>query len=56
MNRRRMIGNDEKATKIPYQVSVLCDPGNVNGKDFMYDDVLKIELLFPPSEHRKLLK
>lgn len=56
MNRRRMIEGKDKAVKIPYQVSVLCEIGNMNGKIFDYDDVLKIELLFPPSEHRRLLK
>lgn len=53
MNRRRIIG--EATVKIPYQVAVLCDPGNMNGKDFKYNDVLKIELHFEPSEYQYII-
>lgn len=61
MNRRCFkregkVSEGEKAVKVPYQIAILCDPGNLNGKDFMYEDVLKIELLFPPSEYAHLLR
>jgi hypothetical protein len=53
-NRRKLVAGE--AVKIPYQVAILCDPGNMNGRDFDYEDILKIELLFPLSEHAHLLR
>lgn len=45
-----------KAIPVPYQVDILASLGNTNGRSIPYDDVLKIEILFNPFEHKGLLK
>lgn len=55
---RRVFTKDSppKTVKVPVQISVLCDPREMRDRNWDYDDILKAEILFTPSEHRHLVE